>query len=498
MSAIGQPDGADSDLQVIGGDAEFRRWASGALAGLSPPEPVAVIAAEHWLGALDRREAPGGRGDAVKVAVSTAPLTEDQHQSLLLAGAMETAEAPCDLARLVSRALARATALRRAPGPRESLVHDRNPAMLFTLDAGGTVLDVNSAGAEQLGYRPEDLIGRSVLDIVHPESHEAARAHLRECVARRGGITRCSLIKVHRDGHPMVVEESGTLVSRGPGGGTELAIVCMDISAREATDAVRREQETRVAQRRQAEALGTLVAGVAHELNNLLTAMRGYHELASRTLQPGSPAVAQLQRAEEAAKQATTAVASLQAFAGNGGGVRQPIDVARLIGDAGKALRRQFGSSVQLRLEVSGAAGAWVEGDALQLLQTVITAGHKARDATPPGGQVVLSVERSGGEGPGHRARWRACGSGRDSRGHGRARGARAFGRAGLGRRPRRGHADRPHSRQGYSGHDRTPRVPGARRAGARAPDRQRAGAGDRTQPARPRPAGVDAADARV
>lgn len=398
MSEIGQPGGADSDLQVVGGDAEFRRWAWEALVGLSPPEPVAVIAAEHWLGALDRREAPGGRGDAVRVAVSMAPLTEDQHQSLLLAGAMETAEAPCDLAGLVSRALARATALRRAPGPRESLVHDRNPAMLFTLDAGGTVLDVNSAGAEQLGYRPEDLIGRSVLDIVHPESHEAARAHLRECVARRGGITRCSLIKVHRDGHPMVVEESGTLVSRGPGGGTELAIVCMDISAREATDAVRREQETRVAQRRQAEALGTLVAGVAHELNNLLTAMRGYHELASRTLQPGAPALASLQRAEEAAKQATTAVASLQAFAGNGGGARQPIDVARLIGDAGKALRRQFGSSVQLRLEVSGAVGAWVEGDALQLLQTVITAGHKARDATPPGGQVVLSVERSGGK----------------------------------------------------------------------------------------------------
>jgi len=393
-----QPRGDDPDLQILGGDAGFRRWASGALAGLSPPEPVAIIHAGYWLDALERRQATGVLGHAVKVAVSDSPMSEEHHQSLLLAGAFETAEAPCDLARVVSRALARASAARRTPVPRESLAHDRNPAMLFTLDADGTVLDVNSGGAEQLGYRPDDLIGRSVLDIVHPDSHDAARAHLKECVARRGGITRCSLIKVHRDGHPLVVEESGTLVSRGPEGGTELAIVCMDVSAREKTDALRREQESRLAQRRHAEALGTLAGGVAHELNNLLTALRGYVGLASRSLEPGHPATTALQRAEEAAKQATAAVSSLRAFAGPGGSTRQPVDMARLIGDAGKALRRQFGGAVQLRLEVEGAAGAWVEGDALQLLQMVITAGHKARDATPPGGEIVLSVERSEGQ----------------------------------------------------------------------------------------------------
>ncbi|MCE7973354.1 MAG: PAS domain S-box protein [Leptolyngbya sp. PLA1] len=397
MSENGNPRTSNADLEIIGGDAEFRRWASDALAGLSPPEPVAVIHAGHWLGALDRREAPGGRTHAVKVAVSTSALSEDQHQSLLLAGALETAEAPCDLAKVVSRALARASASRRTPGSRESPAYDRNPAMLFTLDAEGTVLDVNSVGAEQLGYKPEDLVGRSVLEIVHPDSHAVARAHLRECVERRGEITRCSLIKVHRDGHPMVVEESGTLVTRGPGRGTELAIVCMDISAREAKDAVRRELEARLAQRRHGEALGTLAGGVAHELNNLLTAIRGYHGLASRTLEPGHPALDTLRRAEEAAKQATAAVSSLHALAGNGSGVKQPVDIARLIGDAGKGLRRQFGSAVQLRLEIDGASGAWVEGDALQLLQMVITVGHNARDVTPPGGEIVLSAERSEG-----------------------------------------------------------------------------------------------------
>ena len=60
-------------------------------------------------------------------------------------------------------------------------LYDDNPSMYFTVDASGTVLSVNEFGARQLGYTPAELVGQSVLKVIHHEDHEAARRHLASC-----------------------------------------------------------------------------------------------------------------------------------------------------------------------------------------------------------------------------------------------------------------------------------------------------------------------------
>lgn len=51
-------------------------------------------------------------------------------------------------------------------------LYEENPSMYFTVDALGTIRSVNSFGADQLGYTVEELIGKSVLMVFHPEEHE--------------------------------------------------------------------------------------------------------------------------------------------------------------------------------------------------------------------------------------------------------------------------------------------------------------------------------------
>ena len=58
-------------------------------------------------------------------------------------------------------------------------VFEHNPVMYFMVDADGTVLNVNTFGAAQLGYTVAELVGASVLNVFLEED----RAFVRKCVA---------------------------------------------------------------------------------------------------------------------------------------------------------------------------------------------------------------------------------------------------------------------------------------------------------------------------
>ncbi|HEU4389607.1 MAG TPA: PAS domain S-box protein, partial [Blastocatellia bacterium] len=62
-------------------------------------------------------------------------------------------------------------------------LYDDTPTMYFTLGKDGIVLSVNRFGAEQLGYRVEELVGHSVLDVFYNEDKETVAASLSECLA---------------------------------------------------------------------------------------------------------------------------------------------------------------------------------------------------------------------------------------------------------------------------------------------------------------------------
>ena len=94
-------------------------------------------------------------------------------------------------------------------------LYDDNPSMYFTVDASGTVLSVNEFGARQLGYKPAELAGQSVLRVIHEEDREAARRHLATCTEKPGTVTTIELRKIHRDGSIMWVREVARAVPAG-------------------------------------------------------------------------------------------------------------------------------------------------------------------------------------------------------------------------------------------------------------------------------------------
>jgi PAS domain S-box-containing protein len=118
------------------------------------------------------------------------------------------------------------------------------------------VLSVNNFGAQQLGYTPAELVGQSVMQVIHEDDQEVARQHLASCVENPATVARTELRKVRRDGSILWVSEVARAV-RDLGGQTVLLVFCEDI-----TDLKRAEQHQRL-----------LIAELDHRVKNVLASV---------------------------------------------------------------------------------------------------------------------------------------------------------------------------------------------------------------------------------
>src|SRR5262245_2101985 len=82
-----------------------------------------------------------------------------------------------------------------------------NPTLYFIVDEDGIIQSVNRYGAEYLGYTVADLVGKSLLTVIHPEDHERALEHLAQCTCKVGQVCLWEFRKVRKDGSILWVRE---------------------------------------------------------------------------------------------------------------------------------------------------------------------------------------------------------------------------------------------------------------------------------------------------
>lgn len=104
------------------------------------------------------------------------------------------------------------------------------PLMYFALDQDGHVLEVNTYGAEQLGFTRSELLGGDVLEVFHPADRSAVQSQLAALIASPGRVARWEFRKIRKDGSGLWVQETARAVSSA--GEITVMVVCEDISAR--------------------------------------------------------------------------------------------------------------------------------------------------------------------------------------------------------------------------------------------------------------------------
>jgi signal transduction histidine kinase/CheY-like chemotaxis protein len=163
---------------------------------------------------------------------------------------------------------------------------------------------------------------------------------------------------------------------------------------RENAEATLRQREEQLAQAQKFEAIGRLSGGVAHDFNNVLTAILGYSELLLTQLDEGDPKRRDVEEIRSAAQRAADITRQLLAF-----GRRQVLspvllDINEVVLGMENMLRRLVGEQVELSLEAE--PGIWpVLADGAQLGQVILNLVINARDAMAPGGHIVVRTRNA-------------------------------------------------------------------------------------------------------
>ena len=212
-----------------------------------------------------------------------------------------------------------------------------------------------------------------------------------------------------RPSHPVIVltdgeDEKGTRSAIKAGAldcmvKSEEALSTMPFAARHALQEWRHmhekeqlELELRHAQKM--ESIGTLAGGVAHDVNNLLTAIAGYAELAAESLGNVHPAQESLEMVRRATAQAVGVTRSLLTFSRKVSTSKPPIELCDLVRETMRLLRRFFPGAIELEEEVPAATEIWIEGDRTQIQQVLMNLAINARDAMTSGGTLEVSLRK--------------------------------------------------------------------------------------------------------
>jgi PAS domain S-box-containing protein len=267
---------------------------------------------------------------------------------------------------------------------------------IFLLDPGGRIVSWNE-GAERIkGYAREEIVGRHLSVFYTPESRATGEPERVLATATAKGSYQGEGWRVRKDGSRFWASVVVTALRDESANLRGFSKITRDLTVqRQHQQALERSQEELV-QAQKMQAIGHLTGGVAHDFNNVLTAIIGSLEMIERPDQSIAPAVKQrlIETAKRAAEQGAALTQRLLAFARQQTLAPQTVELNRLVAGMSDLLRRTLGEAIAI--ETVLAAGLWrVRVDPNQFQSSLLNLALNARDAMPGGGKLTIETGNS-------------------------------------------------------------------------------------------------------
>jgi PAS domain S-box-containing protein len=250
---------------------------------------------------------------------------------------------------------------------------------------------VNQRFVEIFGYdQPEEILGKPLGLTVHPDDLE--RISVINLGRQAGEMVpnRYEFKGIKRDGEPVFIEASVTNVVY-LGEIVSLAYL-RDITERRRTEMEKGHLEAQLRQAQKMEAIGQLAGGVAHDFNNILTAVIGYGNLLQAKMSQDDPLRPYVEQILASSGKAVNLTQSLLAFGRKQIIELKPCKISTLIKNVEKLLTRLLTEDIELLTFVNGGDPT-IMADPTQIDQILINLATNARDAMPNGGHLKIEVK---------------------------------------------------------------------------------------------------------
>lgn len=261
--------------------------------------------------------------------------------------------------------------------------------LIWSVDASCRLLFINRASEDVYGYSPDELTGRSILDLA---ANDSVRLDRENFEALRVGDDRADWETKHirADGQPVHLRFSA-VVRRGddgrPVGATGTA---SDITDQHHVLVQKRRLERQIHRAQRLESIDKLTGGITHGFNNLLVGILGGAELALREMAVEAPGRMDVERIRSAATEAAELTRQMSAYSGTAPTAAEKLDLSRLVLEASHLLEASVSQRARLRFDLADNLHP-VIADAAQVRQAVINLVTNAGEAIA-GGEGVVTV----------------------------------------------------------------------------------------------------------
>ncbi|WP_206513266.1 cell cycle histidine kinase CckA [Pelagibacterium montanilacus] len=278
----------------------------------------------------------------------------------------------------------------RAAEVRFSRFFNNTPIAIAALDTEGRVVRTNAPFTRIFGLTSGDrgIEGLDIAGLIDTESRPKFERALREARAHMAEIPPVDATVAGDKPRNVRIYLSGV----EDGGDKDESAVLYALDTTE-----QRLLEEQFAQGQKMQAVGQLAGGVAHDFNNVLTAIIGFSDLLLLKHKPSDPSFSDIMSIKQSANRAAGLVRQLLAFSRRQTLRPQVLEVPQHIDDLTVLLKRLIGEHVAL--DVEHGRDVWpVRADLVQLEQVIINLVVNARDAMPEGGQITLRTRNVGEE----------------------------------------------------------------------------------------------------
>ncbi|MCH7626416.1 MAG: GAF domain-containing protein [Chloroflexi bacterium] len=276
------------------------------------------------------------------------------------------------------------TALAESMELYRTLLESAPDGVLLTTESGQIEL-VNARIEEMFGYSRTELIGEKI-EILVPASarkeHHKLRLDYEKNPKTRGMGGRLDIIGLRKDGTEFSVDITLSPLR------TDRGLLVTSI-IRDTTD--RRQLEEQLLHSQKMEAVGQLAGGVAHDFNNMLSAIISYTHLAQMRSEKGSPMSEYLDEVRKAADRASHLTRQLLAFSRRQIVEPRSLNINDIVLELNNMLRRLIGEDIEIVMLPDSDLG-FTKVDPGQMEQVIVNLAVNSRDAMPNGGKLTIST----------------------------------------------------------------------------------------------------------
>lgn len=259
------------------------------------------------------------------------------------------------------------------------------PFGIATITSSGMITSSNGAFAS-MALDGAGGIQESALDVLARDASPEARAEVARCLAE---------VLAGQAGLPPVdfaADKGGTRARRlyavplAPQSGSREAAILYVVDTTE-----QRELEAKFAQSQKMEAIGKLAGEMAHNFNNVLTAIIGSADLMLQTFRASDPAHRDIQNIRQSAFRAAELVNQLMSFSRQQTLRLELGHLGEWVAELKPTVKAALGEKIDLKIQAD--RDLWyVKADRTQIQQVLMNFASNSRDAMPAGGSFKLSV----------------------------------------------------------------------------------------------------------